>query len=40
MALDPLHDKQTKKNWAVFLAIIAFVVVIFFVSIIRMKAGH
>ena len=40
MPLDPLHEKQKKKNYAVFLAIIAFVAVIFCVSIIRMKAGH
>ena len=40
MSDSPVHDKQRKKNYAVFLAIIAFVLVIFFVSIIRMKAGH
>lgn len=34
-----LHDRQKKKNYAVLLGIIAFAVVIFYVSIIRMKAG-
>jgi hypothetical protein len=40
MALDPLHERQKKKNYAIFLGIIGFAVVVFFVSIIRMKAGH
>jgi len=39
MSDSPVHDKQRKKNYAIFLAIIAFVVVIFTVSIIRMQ-GH
>ena len=39
MPLDPLHEKQKIKNYAVFLAIIAFVVTVFFVSIIRMKGN-
>jgi hypothetical protein len=39
MSDSPVHDKQRKKNYAIFLAIIAFVVVIFFVSLIRMKGG-
>lgn len=37
MPLDPLHEKQKKKNYAVLFALLAFVAVIFFVSIIRMK---
>ena len=39
MPKSQLHDQKKKKNWTVFLAIIAFMVVIFFVSIIRMKQG-
>jgi hypothetical protein len=31
--------KQKKKNYAVLLALLAFVVTVFFVSIIRMKGG-
>lgn len=34
-----LHQQKKKKNIAVFLAVIAFMVVVFFVSIIRMKQG-
>lgn len=34
-----LHKQKKKKNIAVFLAVIAFMVVVFFVSIIRMKQG-
>lgn len=34
-----LHTRKKAKNYAVFLAVIAFMVVIFFVSIIRMKGG-
>ena len=34
-----LHDQKKKKNYTVFLAVLAFMVVIFFVSIIRMKQG-
>jgi hypothetical protein len=37
MPLDPLHEKQKKKNYAILLAILGFAVTIFFVSIIRMK---
>jgi hypothetical protein len=33
----PVHEKQKKKNYAIFLAIIAFVITVFFVSVIRMK---
>jgi hypothetical protein len=39
MPLDPLHEKKKGKNYAIFLAIIAFAVIVFFVSIIRMKGG-
>ncbi len=34
-----LHEKKKKKNYAVFFALIAFMAVVFFVSIIRMKGG-
>lgn len=34
-----IHEKKKKKNYAVLLAIMAFAVVIFAVSIIRMKGG-
>lgn len=34
-----LHEKKKKKNYAVFFALIAFMVLVFFVSIIRMKGG-
>lgn len=34
-----LHKQKKKKNIAVFLAVVAFMVVVFFVSIIRMKQG-
>lgn len=36
-SLRPVHEKQKKKNYAVLLALLAFVVTVFFVSIIRMK---
>jgi hypothetical protein len=39
MSDSPVHDKQRKKNYAIFLALIAFAVVIFAVSIIKMQ-GH
>lgn len=34
-----LHEKKKKKNYAVFLALVAFMAVVFVVSIIRMKGG-
>lgn len=34
-----LHQRKKSKNYAVFLSIIAFVAVVFAVSIIRMKGG-
>lgn len=37
MPRGPLHDKQKRKNWAVMLALMAFIVTVFFVTIIRMK---
>jgi len=39
MPRSDLHDKKKKKNYAVFFALIAFMVVIFVVSIIKMKIG-
>ncbi len=33
------QQRQRKKNWALFLALMAFVVVVYFVSIIRMSGG-
>jgi hypothetical protein len=36
----PMHDRQKKKNYAILLAILAFVATVFFVSIIRMKGGQ
>jgi len=33
----PMHEKQKKKNYAILLALLAFVVTVFFVSIIRMQ---
>jgi hypothetical protein len=35
----PLHEKQKKKNYAILLALMIFIVTVFFVSIIRMKGG-
>jgi hypothetical protein len=35
----PLHDKKRKKNYAILLAILAFIAIVYFVSIIRMKGG-
>jgi len=37
MPHSPLHEKQKKKNYTVFLALIVFMLTVFFVSIIRMK---
>lgn len=34
-----LHEKKKKKNYAVLLALLAFMITVFFVSIIRMKGG-
>jgi hypothetical protein len=34
-----LHKKKRKKNWAIFLALMAFMATVFFVTIIRMKGG-
>lgn len=39
MPRSELHEKKKKKNYAVFLAVIALMVVIFAVSIIKMKIG-
>jgi len=34
-----LHQRKKSKNYAVLAALIAFIITIFFVSIIRMKGG-
>ena len=34
-----LHEKKKKKNYAVLLALLAFIATVFFVSIIRMQGG-
>jgi hypothetical protein len=39
MPHSPLHKQQKKKNYAILLALLVFVVTVFFVSIIRMKGG-
>jgi hypothetical protein len=39
MPKSQLHEVKKKKNYAVLLALAAFVLVVFFVSIIRMKQG-
>jgi predicted nucleic acid-binding Zn ribbon protein len=39
MPIDDLHKRKRKKNIAVLLAIIAFMVIVFFVTMIRIKAG-
>jgi hypothetical protein len=39
MPRGPLHDQKKSKNWAIFIAVFAFVAVIFAVTIIRMKGG-
>lgn len=39
MSRSPMHDKQKRKNYAVLLALLAFVATVFFVSIIRMKGS-
>jgi hypothetical protein len=39
MPHSPLHEKQKKKNYAILLALVIFVVTVFFVSIIRMKGS-
>lgn len=39
MPRSELHERKKAKNYAVFLSVVAFMVVVFFVSIIRMKGG-
>lgn len=34
-----LHKKKKQKNIAVFLAVICFMLIIYFVTVIRIKAG-
>ncbi len=37
MPIEPLHEKKKKKNYAVFFALIGLVVIIFFVTLVRLK---
>ncbi|MBU6475213.1 MAG: hypothetical protein KGL10_05130 [Alphaproteobacteria bacterium] len=37
MALDPLHEQKKRKNYAVLLALFGFVLIIFFVTLVRLK---
>jgi hypothetical protein len=39
MPRGPAHDKQKSKNYAVMLALLAFIATVFFVTIIRMKGS-
>lgn len=39
MPKSELHQRKKARNYAVFAAIAAFVLVVFFVTIIRMKMG-
>ena len=39
MPRSPLHEKQKKKNYAILFALLAFMLTVFFVSIIRMKGS-
>lgn len=39
MPRSELHEKKKKKNYVVFFALVAFMLVMFAVSIIKMKAG-
>jgi hypothetical protein len=39
MPRGPAHEKQKSKNYAVLLALLAFVAIVFFVSMIRMKGS-
>ena len=34
-----VHEKQKNKNYAVFFALAAFVVVVFFVTIVKLKGA-
>lgn len=34
-----MHDRQKRKNYAILFALLAFVAIVFFVSIIRMKGS-
>ncbi len=34
-----MHDKQKRKNYTILFALLAFVITVFFVSIIRMKGS-
>lgn len=39
MPITDLHKRKLKKNIAVALAVVAFMAIIFFVTVIRIKAG-
>jgi hypothetical protein len=41
VALSPeAQRRQKQRNWAIFSALMAFVVVVFIISIIKMKGGN
>lgn len=39
MPVSELHKKKLKKNIAVLLAVVGFMVIVFFVTVIRIKTG-
>lgn len=39
MALSELHKKMRARNWATFALLIAFVAIVFVVSIVKIKAS-
>ncbi len=39
MPVSELHKKKFKKNVAVAMAVVAFMVIVFFVTVVRIKAG-
>lgn len=39
MPRSELHEKKKKKNYAVFLSLVIFMLVMFAVSVIKMKIG-
>jgi fatty acid desaturase len=36
---DERHRRQRARNWAIFLALAAFVLIVYIVTIVRMKGG-
>lgn len=36
---DERHRRQRARNWAIFLALAGFVVIVYIVTIVRMKGG-